>query len=128
MNISEVSGVILLDLKKAYDLVDHNIVMYKLGCYLQNSSSLPFFKSYLEGRMQHVFLHGSYSSEGSVKFGVLQGSVLGPILFSIFVSDLPLHVTNISIACDMLTDDTTHHACRTYLTGKLRPGLMLVRQ
>ena len=133
MNISEVSGVILLDLKKAYDLVDHNIVMYKLGCYLQNSNSLPFFfffffKSYLEGRTQRVFLHGSYSSEGSVKFGVLQGSVLGPILFSIFVSDLPLHVTNISIACDMLTDDTTHHACRTYLTGKLRPGLMLVRQ
>ena len=62
MNRSEVSGVIFLDLKKAFDLVDHNIMMYimmyklvqawmyKLGCYLQNSSSLPFFKSYLEGR------------------------------------------------------------------------------
>ena len=84
MNRSEVSGVIFLDLKKAFDHVDHDIMMYKLGCYLQNSSSLPFFKSYLEGRMQRVFLHGSYSSEGSVKFGVPQGSVLGPILFSIF--------------------------------------------
>jgi len=103
--------VIFLDLKKAFDLVDHNILMYKLGCYLQNSSSLPLKKkkSYLEGRTQRVFLHGSYSSEGSVKFGVPQGSVLGPILFSIFINDLPLHVTNISVACDMLADDTTLH-------------------
>ena len=103
MNRSEVSGVIFLDLKKAFDLVDHNIMMYKLGCYLQNLSSLPFFKSYPEGRTQRVFLHGSYSSESSVKFGIPQGSVLGPILFSIFISDLPLHVTNISVACDMLS-------------------------
>ena len=109
MNRSEVSGVIFLDLKKAFDLVDHNIMMYKLGCYLQNSSSLPFFKPYLEGRTQSVFLRGSYSSEGSVKFGVPQGSVLGPILFSIFINDLPLHVTNISVACDILADDTTLH-------------------
>ena len=109
MNRSEVSGVIFLDLKEAFDLVDHSIMMYKLGCYLQNSSSLPFFKPYLEGRTQRVFLHGSYSSEGSVQFGVLQGSVLGPILFSIFINDLPLHVTNISVACDMLADDTTLH-------------------
>ena len=135
MNRSEVSGVIFLDLKKAFGPVDHNI-MYKLRCYLQNSSSLPFFKSCLQGRTQRVFLHGSYSSEGPVKFGVPQGSVIGPILFSIFfINDLPLHVTTISVACDMLADDTTLHtsgkryyAGRTHLIGKLRPGLMLVRQ
>ena len=76
--------MIFLDLKKAFGPVYHNIMMYKLRCYIQNSSSLPFFKSYLECRTQRVLLYGSYSSEGSVKFGVPQGSVIGPILFSIF--------------------------------------------
>ena len=78
------SGVIFLDLKKAFGPVDHSIMMYKFRCYLQNSSSLPLFKWYLEGRTQHVFLHGSYSSEGSVKFGVPQGSVIGPFFFFFF--------------------------------------------
>ena len=107
-----------LDLKKAFDLVDHNIMMYKLECYLQNSSSLPFFRLYLEGRTLPVFLHGSYSSEGSVKFGVPQRSVLGPILLSIFISELPLHVTNISVACDMLADDNTPHIRKRYYAGR----------
>jgi hypothetical protein len=109
MNKSEVSGVVFLDLKKAFDLVDHNILLKKLNIYLKNSCSLPLFKSYLDNRTQCVLLHGSYSSEGSVKFGVPQGSVLGPILFSLFINDLPLHVKNISVNCDMLADDTTLH-------------------
>ena len=74
MNRSEVSNVIFLELKKAFDLIDHNIMRYKLGCNLQNSNSLPFFKSYFEGRTQLVFLHGSYCSEGYVQFGVPQGT------------------------------------------------------
>ena len=55
MNKSEVSGVVFLDLKKAFDLVDHDILK-KLAIYLKNSSSLPFFKSYLHNRMQCVLL------------------------------------------------------------------------
>ena len=54
---------------EGFDTWPMDYMMYKRGCYLQNSSSLPFFKSYFEGRTQRVFLHGSYSSEGSVKFG-----------------------------------------------------------
>ena len=56
MNKSEVSGVVFLDLKKAFDLVDHNILLKKLAIYLKNSSSLPFFESYLHNRTQCFLL------------------------------------------------------------------------
>ena len=58
-------------------------------------------------------LYGSYSSKESVKCGVPQGSVLGPIPFSLFIKDLSLHVKNISVDCDLLADDTT-----LYTSGK----------
>ena len=91
MNISEVSDVVFLNLKKAFDLVDYrDILLKKLTIYLKNSCSLPFFKSYFHNRTQYVLLHGSYSSKESVKFGVPQGSVLGPIRFSFFIDDIPL--------------------------------------
>ena len=75
MNKSEVSGVVFVDLKKAFDLVDHDILLKKLAIYLKNSSSLPFFKSYLHNRTQCILLHGSYSSKESVKYGVPQGCI-----------------------------------------------------
>ena len=90
MNKSEVSGVVFLDLKTAFDLVDHDILLNMLAIYLKNSSSLSFFKSYLHNRTQCVLLHGSYSSKESIKDGIPQGSVLGPILFSLFINDLSI--------------------------------------
>ena len=133
MNKSEVSGVVFLDLKKAFGLVDHDILLKKLAIYLKNSSSLPFCKLYLHNRTQYVLLHGSYSSKESVKYGVPQGSVSGPILFSLFISDLPLHMKAISVDCDMLADDTTVHTSgkRYYANQKqyarqLRSGIQLV--
>ena len=72
-------------------------------------------KSYLDNRMQCILLHGSYSSEDQVKFGVPQGSVLGPIRFSLFINDLPLHMKNISVDCDMLADDTTLDTSGKYI-------------
>ena len=108
MNKSEVSGVVFLDLEKAFDLVHHDILLKKLAIYLKKFSAI-FLKSYLHNRTQCVLLHGSYSSKESVKYGVPQDSVLGPILFSLFINDFPLHVKNIPVDCDMLADDTTLH-------------------
>ena len=74
---------------------------------------MPFFCSYLRNRVQCVFIRGSYSSEGTVKYALPQGSVLGPVLFSIYSNDLLLHVSSNSAERHMLADDTTLHT-----TGK----------
>ena len=100
-------------LKKVFDLVDHRIVLSKLSVYLNSLNSLPFFCSYLKNRVQRVFIRGSYSSEGTVKYGVPQGSIMGPVLFCIYINDLPLHIPSNSAECHMLADDTTLHT-----TGK----------
>ena len=104
-----------MDLKKALDFVDHRILLSKLSVFLNSSYSLLFFCSYLKNRVQRVFIRGSYSSEGTVKYGVTQRSVLGPVLFCIYINDLPLHIPTHSAECHMLTGDTILHTTGTAL-------------
>ena len=88
INNSEVVGAVFLDLKKAFDLVNHNILLKKLSLYRANSPFISLFKAYLEVRSQSVYVNGEYSNEG-VRCGIPQGSILGLILFLIVISDLP---------------------------------------
>ncbi|WP_419586858.1 reverse transcriptase domain-containing protein, partial [Thiolapillus sp.] len=84
--------------------------MKKLSLYTANSPSVAFFKSYLELRPQIVYINGEYSTEGIIRYGIPQGSILGPLLFCIFINDLPLHITSDSVNCEMFADDTSLNA------------------
>ena len=83
-------GLVLLDLQKAFDTVDHRILLDKLDS--MGVSSVSWFCSYLEGRSQCVEVDGVRSTLEKVECGVPQGSILGPLLFLVYVNDMHLSV------------------------------------
>ena len=104
-------GVVLVDFKKAFDLVDHDILMSKLEFYGIKDKTLSWFKSYLSQRQQQVSIDNTKSRFRPITCGVPQGSILGPLLFLLFINDLPLYTSNVST--DMYADDTTLYDVQT---------------
>lgn len=96
------------DLSKAFDCVDHNMLLYKLQHYGISGGALKLFRDYLVNRKQVVFVNGEQSSLADVVCGVPQGSVLGPFLFLIAINDLPY---NIDSSTYLYADDTTFVSC-----------------
>jgi hypothetical protein len=95
---------IFCDLRKAFDCCNHSILIRKLEKYGFTNSALQWYKSYLTDRKQFVNINDTCSSLLDINIGVPQGSILGPLLFLLYVNDLP----NCTKLCSLLfADDTT---------------------
>ena len=103
--------IVFLDFAKAFDKVNHQYLITKLANYGIEGKLLDWIKSFLKNRRQRVVMGESVSSWVPVSSGVPQGSVLGPLLFAIFINDLHEQIKS---PCKMFADDTK-------IIGKIRP-------
>ena len=112
INNDEFNDVIFVDFKKAFDTIDHNLLLWKLARYGMSDCVMDLFRSYLSNRQQCVSVDARTSSLSTLMYGIPQGSVLGPILFSLYISDLPLCIKAL---CELFADDTSLHDHQTDL-------------
>lgn len=106
-----VVGALFLDLRKAFDTVNHSVLLSKLSSFKLSANVLNWIQSYLLGRSQCVRINDKTSSLKACGLGVPQGSILGPLLFSAYINDLPSVCDGVGTL--MYADDTV-----LYTTGK----------
>ena len=104
-----------IDLSKAFDCLNHELLIAKLNAYGMGKDALKLINSYLSHRRQRVKINGSFSSWRESLQGVPQGSVLGPLLFNVFLNDLLVVIQETDI-CNF-ADDTTLFACDSQISN-----------
>ena len=98
-----------MDLSKAFDCIRHDLLIAKLHAYGFSQEALALINDYLTNIQQRVKVNGSFSSWKDLTRGAPQGSVLGPLLFNIYINDLLIFIQNSDI-CNY-ADDTTIYSC-----------------
>ena len=111
----------LLDLSASFDTADHIFLLKRLKQFGISGTAQSWFKSYLEDRSQKVHLHGSSSASPSLRFGVPQGSVLGPILFTIYTIPLGQICRRHGVQYQIYSNDT-----QLYLSCKVGDAVDLL--
>ena len=112
VDTKKVFGALLTDLSKAFDCLPHDLIIAKLNAYGFSLPALNLIQNYLANRKQRTKINDSYSPWSDILFGVPQGSILGPLLFNIFLSDLFLIVKDINFT-SYADDNTLYDLCDT---------------
>ena len=109
LDIGGHAAALLTDLSKAFDCIDHELLIAKLHAYGFDNDALKFIYSYLKGRKQRTKINSSYSSLAEILFGVPQGSILGPLLFNVYICDLFYDIDDLDFAS--FANDNTPYSC-----------------
>ncbi len=104
MEKGELTGVVFLDLKKAFDTIDHNIMINKLNKFNLDEHAKTWFLNYLSGRVQSIKYLGTQSTRLPITCGVPQGSILGPLMFIMYINDLGTYLSDSKVS--LYADDT----------------------
>ena len=123
-------GGLLTDLSKAFDCIDHKLLIAKLSEYGVSSSALNVISSYLKHRTQRTKINDCFSTRSIIEYGVPQGSILGPLLFDFDMIDLFMNakkmILQITLTTQLIFLWYWHTYCHFWITGYLKKRFFLI--